>query len=134
VSSTYSINDKEVQNYNASTAIADTGTSLMMVDDEVAEAFYAQIEGATLNSEAGGYVYPCDAQVPSFGVAIGTSGFIATINGSDVEYARVNRNTCFGGIQGNNGQGIQIYGAVLLKQYFAVFNFGDLTFGLAQKN
>jgi hypothetical protein len=59
---------------------------------------------------------------------------MAHINGSDIEYAKVGGNTCFGGIQGNNGQGLQIYGAVLLKQYFAVFNFGDLTFGLAQKN
>jgi hypothetical protein len=86
-----------------------------------------------MNSEAGGYVYPCDADVPSFGVAIGEN-YMAHINGSDIEYARVGGNTCFGGIQGNGGQGLQIYGAVLLKQYFAVFNFGDLTFGLAQKN
>ena len=64
----------------------------------------------------------------------GDNGFIAHINGSDIEYARIGQNTCFGGVQGNQGQGIQIYGAVLLKQYFAVFNFGDLTFGLAQKN
>lgn len=133
-SSTYSIGGKDTQNYNASPAIADTGTSLMMVDDAVAKAYYAQIEGATMNDQAGGYTYPCDANIPSFGVAIGNDGFIATLNGSDIEYAKIGGNTCFGGIQGNSGQGLQIYGAVLLKQYFAVFNFGDLTFGLAQKN
>jgi aspergillopepsin I len=133
-SNSYSINGKEVQGSTGSPAIADTGTSLMMVDDDVAKAYYSQIYGASMNSEAGGYVYPCDADVPSFGVAIGDSGFMATINGSDIEYAKVGGNTCFGGIQGNGGQGLQIFGAVLLKQYFAVFNFGDLTFGLAQKN
>jgi aspergillopepsin I len=133
-SNSYSINGKEVQSSNASPAIADTGTSLLMVDEEVAEAFYSQIQGASMNSEAGGYVYPCDADVPSFGVAIGTDGFIAQLNGSDIQYAKVSGNTCFGGVQGNGGQGLQIFGAVLLKQYFAVFNFGDLTFGLAQKN
>lgn len=121
-------------NPSASTAIADTGTSLMMVDDDIAKAYYAQIEGSSMDSSAGGYVYPCDADIPSFGVAIGDNGFIAHINGSDIEYARIGQNTCFGGVQGNQNQGIQIYGAVLLKQYFAVFNFGDLTFGLAQKN
>lgn len=133
-SSTYSIGGKTTENYNASPAIADTGTSLMMVDDAVAKAYYAQIEGASMNEEAGGYVYPCDADVHSFGVAIGTDGFIATLNGTDIEYANIGGGSCFGGIQGNSGQGLQIYGAVLLKQYFAVFNFGDLTFGLAQKN
>jgi aspergillopepsin I len=133
-SNVYSIGGKDVKNPSASTAIADTGTSLMMVDDDVAKAYYAQIEGSSMSEESGGYVYPCDADVPSFGVAIGDNGYIAHINGSDIEYARIGQNTCFGGVQGNQNQGIQIYGAVLLKQYFAVFNFGDLTFGLAQKN
>ena len=133
-SNVYSIGGKDVPNPSASTAIADTGTSLMMVDDDIAKAYYAQIEGSSMDSSAGGYVYPCDADIPSFGVAIGDNGFIAHINGSDIEYARIGQNTCFGGVQGNQNQGIQIYGAVLLKQYFAVFNFGDLTFGLAQKN
>lgn len=122
-----------MQSSTGSPAIADTGTSLVMVDDEVAEAFYNQIEGASMSSKAGGYVYPCDADVPSFGVAIGSSGFMAHINGSDIEYAKVGSNTCFGGIQGNSGQGLQIFGAVLLKQYFAVFDFGNETFGLAEK-
>ena len=133
-SNVYSIGGKDVPNPSASTAIADTGTSLMMVDDDVAEAYYKQIEGASMSRSAGGYVYPCDADIPSFGVSIGDNGYVAHINGSDIEYARIGENTCFGGVQGNQGQGIQIYGAVLLKQYFAVFNFGDLTFGLAQKN
>lgn len=133
-SASYSIGGQVTQNPNASPAIADTGTSLVMVDEDIAEAYYAQIEGSSVSSAAGGYVYPCDANVPAFGIAIGDSGFIATINGTDIEYARVATNTCFGGVQGNSNQGLQIYGAMLLKQYFAVFNFGDLTFSLAQKN
>ncbi|KAM0717187.1 hypothetical protein Q7P37_007039 [Cladosporium fusiforme] len=132
-SAAYSIGGKDVQNSNASPAIADTGTSLIMVDDDIAEAFYNQVEGASMSSKAGGYVYPCDADVPSFGVEIGSSGFMAHINGSDIEYAKVGSNTCFGGIQGNGGQGLQIYGAVLLKRYFAVFDFGEMTFSLAEK-
>lgn len=133
-SNTYSIDGQDAQNSAASPAIADTGTSLLMVDENVAEAYYSQIQGAQMDQSAGGYVYPCDAQVPSFGVQIGKGGFMAHLNGSDIEYARIGRNTCFGGVQGNGGQGLQIYGAVLLKQYFAVFNFGDETFGIAQKN
>ena len=133
-STAYSIGGQTVQNSGASSAIADTGTSLLLVDDDVAQAYYAQVEGSSVSSTAGGYVYPCDAEVPDFGVQIGSSGFMATIGGKDLSFAEVGQNLCFGGIQGNGGQGLQIFGDVLLKQYFAVFNGGNKTFGLAKKN
>ncbi|KAK6429558.1 hypothetical protein LTR95_014294 [Oleoguttula sp. CCFEE 5521] len=133
-STAYSIGGTTYQNSGASTAIADTGTSLLLVDDNVAQAFYAQVQGSQLSRTAGGYVYPCSAQVPDFGVQIGSSGFIATIPGSDITFAEVGQGTCFGGVQGNGGGGIQIFGDVLLKQYFAVFNGGNESFGIAAKS
>ena len=133
-STSYSIGGKTVQNSGASPAIADTGTSLVLVDDEVAQAYYAQIDGSTISSTAGGYVYPCDANVPSFGVEIGNSGYTAEITGADMTFAKVNSNTCFGGLQSNGGGGLQIFGDVLLKQYFAVFDAGNMSFGIAPKS
>lgn len=133
-STSYSIGGQTVQSSSASSAIADTGTSLLLVDDAVAEALYKQIEGSELSTTAGGYVYPCDADVPDFGVQIGDSGFMATIPGKDISFAEVGAGTCFGGVQGNGGQGMQIFGDVLLKQYFAVFNGKTKEFGLAKKN
>jgi len=41
-STSYQINGQTSQNTNASPAIADTGTSLVLVDDEVLHAYYAQ--------------------------------------------------------------------------------------------
>ena len=40
---------------------------------------------------------------------------------------------CFGALQGNGGIGYQILGDTLLKEYFAVFNGGAQTFGIAAK-
>jgi hypothetical protein len=133
-STAYSIGGNVIQNPDASTAIADTGTSLLLVDDNVAKAFYAQVKGSSLSMTAGGYVYPCDAEVPDFGVQIGNSGFIATIPGSEITFAPVGTSTCFGGVQGNGGGGIQIFGDVLFKQYFAVFDGGNMSFGVAKKS
>jgi aspergillopepsin I len=64
-------------------------------------------------------------------VAIGT--WTATINGSALTYADLGGNTCFGGVQGNSGEGIQIFGDMLLKNFFAVFNGANNQFGLANK-
>lgn len=40
---------------------------------------------------------------------------------------------CFGGLQSGAGD-IQVLGGIFLKQFFAVFDGGNLRFGVAQKN
>lgn len=127
----YSIGGSSSACQTCSPSIADTGTSLLLVDEEIVKAFYAQVNGAQYDSTQGGYVYPCSASLPSFGVPIG--GWTATIPGSALTYAQIDSSNCFGGIQSSQGEGIQIYGDVLLKNFFAVFNGGTNQFGLATK-
>lgn len=98
----------------------------------LAEAYYNQISSAQYDPEQGGYVYDCSATLPSFGVAIG-SGYTATISGSDMTFAQVDSETCFGGVQGNSGEGLQIMGDMLLKHFFVVFDGGNESFGIAEK-
>ena len=112
--------------------IADTGTSLVLVDEDVAEAYYSQVSSAQYNRQQGGYVYDCNEDLPSFGMAIG-SDYTATLNGTQITYAEIGTGTCFGGIQGNAQGGIQILGDVMLKQYLAVFDAGNEQFGVANK-
>lgn len=121
-----------------SPAIADTGTSLLLLDDDVVEAYYEKVDGAQYNSMQAGYTYPCDANLPDFGVAIGPD-YTAVLTGQELTYAEIGDGTCFGGVQGNgastgSGTPVQIIGDVLLKQYFAVFDAGNLQFGIAKKN
>lgn len=129
-SPTYSIGGQTRQCTTCSAAIADTGTSLMLLDADIVKAYYAQVDGATNSPFQGGYTYPCDTTLPDLGVAVGT-GYTATIKGADLTYAEIGRGKCFGGLQSNAGQGIQILGDVFLKQFLAVFDGGNNQFGIA---
>lgn len=56
-------------------AIADTGTSLILMPTGVVETFYKKVSGAVKSHEYGGWVFPCreaDARrMPGFGVTVG---------------------------------------------------------------
>jgi len=137
-STSYQINGKTASNANASPTIADTGTSLALLDDAVVEAYYAQVTGASYSSAEGAWLIPCTGTLPSFGVAIGSTGYFATIPGSAVNYAPASSrggqsSMCFGGIQSNSGEGFQIIGDVMLRQHFVVFDGGETRIGFADK-
>jgi len=111
----------------------DTGTSLMLVDDAVAKAYYASVTGARNDPDIGGFVYPCNARLPEFAVAIGPT-YMAVIPGDGITFAEVSTTTCFGGIQSNGGSALQIYGDVMFKTQFVVFDGGNNQIQIAPKN
>jgi len=77
-------------------AIADTGTTLCLVDDDTVQQIYATIPGARLDESQGGYVYPSDATVPVVQFAVGDQLF--TINPEDFAFADAGDGTTFGGV------------------------------------
>ncbi|KAJ5980753.1 aspergillopepsin A-like aspartic endopeptidase [Penicillium waksmanii] len=107
------------------TAIADTGTSLMLVSPQVAKAYYAG--WAQYSNSVSGYIFSCDADLPNLSVAIGNK-FQATIPGSLINFAEIGTNkttggtVCYGGVQSNSGSSLQIFGDVFLKALFVVFD------------
>lgn len=133
-SAKFSVNGKVVNNPGASQAIADTGTSLLLVDQNVAEAYYSQVKGAQLNAQVGGFIYPCNTKLPDMAVAIGDS-YMAKIPGNQITFATVDKanTTCFGGIQGNQGAGLQIYGDTMFKAQLVAFNGGNQSVGFGEK-
>lgn len=122
-------------------AIADTGTTLLLVPDDIAASYYAQVPGAANAADtAGGYIFPCSqaASLPSYTAVIGS--YQAVIPGSFMNYAPVDGDTfeqattCFGGIQSvPDGFPFAIYGDVFLKSQFVVFHGGAAQLGLAPK-
>lgn len=112
-------------------AIADTGTTLLLVPDSVVSAYYAKVSGATYDNSQGGYVFPCSATLPSFTFGVGS--YRGVIPGSYINYAPVSSTQCYGGIQSDDGIGFSIYGDILLKAQFVVFDGGNTRLGFANK-
>ena len=117
-------------------AIADTGTSLLLLPDDVVSAYYGAVSGSSNSEEDGGYIIPCDADLPDITLTI--AGYGATVPGSYMNYAPLSdgSSTCFGGIQSNSGVGQSIFGDVFLKSQFVVFDdaAGGPQLGFAAKN
>ena len=102
--------------------IADTGTTLLLLDSSIVSSYYSKVSGATMNSNYGGYVFPCKASLPSLTFII--NGYKATVPGNYMSYAPVDSagQTCYGGLQSNQGIGFNIYGDIFLKSQFVVFD------------
>ncbi|KPM42973.1 Endothiapepsin [Neonectria ditissima] len=67
------------------TGIADTGTTLLLLPGEVNQAYYSQVQGAQLDEAAGGFTFPCDAQLPDFSFGVGKAA--VTIPGAFMNFA-----------------------------------------------
>lgn len=126
----YSVGDKGGKGAPI-TGIADTGTTLLLVDDSVLEDYYAEVPGAVNNELIGGYVFPCDTELPSFTVKI--NDYDAVIPGEHINYVPVDQTgvTCYGGIQSNQGLGFSIFGDVFLKSQYVVFDADGPKLGFA---
>jgi len=129
-SSGYSVGSGSFVSLNID-AIADTGTTLLLLPDSVVKAYYAKVSGATYSSSQGGYIFPCSATLPSFTFGAGT--YRGVIPGTYMNYAPVSSTQCYGGIQSDSGIGFAIYGDIMLKAQFVVFDAGNTRLGFASK-
>jgi hypothetical protein len=104
------------------TAIADTGTTLMMIDDALVEQIYSTIPGAKYDRQEAGWVFPADASaadMPTVGIAVGQTEII--IEKEQLGFAPTKDSAfIFGGIQGRGDFPNNIYGDTFLKCVYAV--------------
>ena len=69
-------------------AIADTGTTLLIMDDSVVYGYYSTVGGAHEDAEQGGIVFPCTSPLNDLSLQIGGS-YMATIPGSLMRFAAI---------------------------------------------
>jgi len=119
---------------SGNTAIADTGTTLALVGDDLCEAVYGAIKGAKQSSQQQGWVFPTStdlASLPKIQVAVGDELF--TINPEELPFQDLGDGTYYGGIQSRGDQGFDILGDVFLRSVYAIFDQGNKRFGVTQR-
>ncbi|KZM20428.1 Aspergillopepsin I [Ascochyta rabiei] len=115
--------------------IVDTGTTLIVIDSGIVDAYYAKVSSATFDNSQGGYVFPCSTVLPNFSIIVG--GVAQVVPGKFINYAPISSGseTCFGGIQSNDGLDTNIFGDIFLKSKYVVHDVstGTPRLGFAQQ-
>ncbi|TGJ85162.1 hypothetical protein E0Z10_g3576 [Xylaria hypoxylon] len=133
-SESVSINGESIPT-SSNVAIADTGTTLALMSDDVVDALYAQIPGATYDWFSQGYIFPIDVTVddiPEFKVAVGDKEFL--IQKEDLAFAPTDDGkNWYGGVQSRGSMPFNIYGDTFLKSVYAIWDQGNTRFGVVPK-
>lgn len=132
-STTATINGTKV-NRSGNTAIADTGTTLCLIDDNTVDALYKTIPGSKYDDTQGGYMIPTTTTVdnlPTFSIAVGTTEFV--IQKEDIIFGDAQDGYWFGGIQSRGENPFDILGDVFLKSIYAIWDQGNVRFGAVPK-
>ncbi|KAK4152592.1 putative Endothiapepsin precursor [Chaetomidium leptoderma] len=118
-------------------AIADTGTTLMLLSRAQVRLYYSAVPGARQNWTVGGvWTYPWGdgMLLPDFEVGF-RNGFVATVPGRFMNYTVMpdDASMCMGGLQEWGYDDWGIFGDIFLKAVYAVFDVGGGRVGFAEK-
>lgn len=112
-------------------AIADTGTTLLLLPDDVVSAYWYTVAGAAFDADWAAILFPCTATLPDFTFGIGL--YKAVVPGRYLNYGKADETRCYGGLQTQGDVGFGILGDIALKAQYAIFDQGNMKVGLANK-
>ncbi|KZF19580.1 acid protease [Xylona heveae TC161] len=128
-----SVNGQSISR-SGNSAIADTGTTLALVDDNTVEAIYNAIPGSKYDSQQQGYLFPSNTStddLPVVTFAVGGQQF--AVRKEDLGFADAGNGYVYGGIQSRGDMTFDILGDVFLKGIYAVFDQGNQRFGAVSR-
>jgi aspergillopepsin I len=70
VASGYTIGGGEFQDLEID-VFPDTGTWLVLLDEDIVDDYYSEVDGATYEMADAGYVFPCSTILPSLTITFG---------------------------------------------------------------
>ncbi|KAK0720740.1 aspartic peptidase domain-containing protein [Lasiosphaeris hirsuta] len=132
-SESVTINSSKIK-LSGNKAIADTGTTLALVSDDVCDALYKQIEGAKYSEIYQGYIIPNTVtadDLPDFSIAVGDKEFI--VQKEDLLFAPADDKNWYGGVQSRGQLPFDILGDTFLKSIYAIWDQGHNRFGAVPK-
>lgn len=115
----------------ALTFSSDTGTSLLYLPPLVVLEYYSKVVGAFFDSSNAAWVFPCTSPLPDF--TFGVGAYRGVVPGSYILFQPLGDDLCYGGIQVNTGLPFSIFGDILLKAQFVVFDHAGPRLGFANK-
>jgi hypothetical protein len=119
-STSATVNGKTI-NRSGNTAIADTGTTLALVDDATVKAIYDAIPGSKYDSSQQGYTFPSNTsadKLPTITFAVGDTQI--AVHKSALSFADAGNGYVYGGIQSRGSNSFDILGDTWLKGLYAV--------------
>lgn len=130
----YQFGNQRWQNYRL-TITPDTGTSLLYLPNIVARHYYDGVPGVQMQGDwftQNAFAIPCNSTLPDFTFAIEGKKF--TIPGSEMVFGDDGSDQmCLGAMIGQPyTSNVNIFGDIVLKHSFVVFNDGDNTIGWAK--
>lgn len=133
-SPTATLNGETIQRPPGNTAIADTGTTLALVDDALYEKIHSTIPGAVYDKAHQGWTFSIGTKIsdlPTLALAAGDKEF--EVQKEDFGFAKCGAGMQYGGIQSRGKSEFDIFGDTWLKGVYAIFDQGRKRFGTVQR-
>ena len=122
------INGKRISR-PSNTAFADTGTTLIMVSDDILPTIYEPL-GGFFDADSQGWIFPADitdSEIPT--VVFPAGGAMVTLDKQDLGFVS-NETFVYGSIQSRGDLEYDIFGDYWLRNIYAIWDFGTTNEGL----